>query len=98
MLSKLDSLQERVDNCQPNLLCLGETHMQEEHKIIVPWYETIYQNAMFEFQLKSCRQNNLPQQCLGNFFADVIKQISVFALAIPSAVLGTYYSNVVLFN
>ena len=32
------------------------------------------------------------------FFADVIEQISVFALAIPSAVFGSYYGNIVLFN
>ena len=32
------------------------------------------------------------------FFADIIEQISVVALAIPSAVFGSYFSNVVLFN
>ena len=32
------------------------------------------------------------------FFANVIKQISVLALAIPSAVFGSYFGNVVLFN
>ena len=32
------------------------------------------------------------------FFANIIEQISVFALAIPSAVFGSYFGNVVLFN
>ena len=32
------------------------------------------------------------------YFAEVIEQISVFALAIPSAVFGSYFGNVVLFN
>ena len=31
-------------------------------------------------------------------FVDVIKEISVFALAIPLAVFGSYFGNVVLFN
>ena len=43
-------------------------------------------------------KKNLPRQCLSNFFADVIEQISVFALAIPSAAFGNYFGNVVLFN
>ena len=42
--SKVDSVQELVDDCQPNLLCLVETHMQEEEKITIPGYETIYRN------------------------------------------------------
>ena len=42
MKSKVDSVQELVDDCQPNL-CLVETHMQEEEKII-PGYNTLYQN------------------------------------------------------
>ena len=41
---KIDSVQELVDDCQPNLLCLGETHMQEEEEIIIPRYGTIYRN------------------------------------------------------
>ena len=40
----------------------------------------------------------LPWQYLSNFFADVIKQISAIALAIPSALFGSYFSSVVLFN
>ena len=36
----------------------------------------------------------VPQQ----FFANVIEQISVFALTIPLAVFGSYFGNVVLFN
>ena len=42
--SKVDSVQELVDDCQPNLLCLVETHMQEEEEITIPGYETIYRN------------------------------------------------------
>ena len=30
--SKVDSVQELADDCQPNLLCLVETHMQEEEE------------------------------------------------------------------
>ena len=41
--SKVDSVQELVDDCQPNLLCLVETHMQEEEEIRIPGYEIIYQ-------------------------------------------------------
>ena len=44
MKSKIDSVQELVDDCQPNLLCLVETHMQEEEEITIPGYETIYRN------------------------------------------------------
>ena len=32
------------------------------------------------------------------FFVDVIEEISVFALAIPSAVFGSFFGNVILFN
>ena len=38
------------------------------------------------------------QQNLSNSFANVIEKISVFALAIPLAVFGSYFGNVVLFN
>ena len=34
----------------------------------------------------------------GIFFADVIKQISVFALAIPLVIFESYFGNVILFN
>ena len=44
MKSKVDSVQELEDDCQPNLLCIVETHMQEEEEIAIPGYETIYQN------------------------------------------------------
>ena len=44
MKSKVDSLQELVDDCQPNLLCLVETHMQEEEEIRIPGYLTIFRN------------------------------------------------------
>ena len=33
-----------------------------------------------------------------HFFANEIEQISVFALAIPSAIFESYFGNVVLFN
>ena len=33
---KVDAVQELVDDCQPNLLCLVETHMQEEEEIRTP--------------------------------------------------------------
>ena len=32
---------------------------------------------------------------LRQFFVDVIEQISVFALAIPSVVFGSYFDNVI---
>ena len=61
----------------------------------------------FEFQLRSRRQNScrggssktlfssaVPRQ----FFANIIEQISVFALAIPSAVFGGCFGKVALFN
>ena len=45
MKSKIDSVQELVDDdCQPNLLCLVETYMQEGEEITIPGYETIYRN------------------------------------------------------
>ena len=37
-------MQELVDDCQPHLLCLVETHMQVEEQIKIPGYETIYRN------------------------------------------------------
>ena len=33
-----------MNDCQPNLLCLVEIHMQEEEEITTPGYETIYRN------------------------------------------------------
>ena len=42
--SKVNSVQELVNDCQPNLLCLVEIHMQEEEEITTPGYETIYRN------------------------------------------------------
>ena len=42
--SKVDSVQELVDDCQPNLLCLVEIHMQEKQEIKITGYETIYRN------------------------------------------------------
>ena len=42
--SKVDSVQELVDDCTPNFLCLGGTHTQEEEEITILGYETIYQN------------------------------------------------------
>ena len=31
--SKVDSVQELVDDCHPHLMCLVETHMQEEEEL-----------------------------------------------------------------
>ena len=42
--SKVDPVQELVADCQPNLLSLVETHMQEEEEMRIPGYETIYWN------------------------------------------------------
>ena len=42
--SKVDSVQEPVDDYQPNLLGLVETRMQGEEEITVPRYEAIYRN------------------------------------------------------
>ena len=44
MKSRVDSVQELVDDCQPNLLCLVEIHMQEKQEIKITGYETIYRN------------------------------------------------------
>ena len=44
MKSKADSVQELVDDCQPNLLCLVETHIQEKQEITITGYETIHRN------------------------------------------------------
>ena len=42
--SKVDPVQELIADCQPNLLSLVETHMQEEEEMRIPGYETIYWN------------------------------------------------------
>ena len=42
--SKVDSVQELVDDCHPHLMCLVETHMQEEEELTIPCHETIYWN------------------------------------------------------
>ena len=42
--SKVDSVQELVDDCQSNLLCVVETHTQEEEEIEMPGCDTIYKN------------------------------------------------------
>ena len=53
--SKVDSVQELVDGCQLKLLCLIQTHIQEEETTI-SGYKTIYQNdktSMEEYQQQS---------------------------------------------
>ena len=45
MRSKVDSVQELVDDCQPSLLCLIETHMHEEEEIRIPGFEIICRNG-----------------------------------------------------
>ena len=42
--SKVDSVQELVDDWQSNLLCVVETHTQEEEEIEMPGCDTIYKN------------------------------------------------------
>ena len=42
--SKLDSLQEMIDDYQPALLCIVETHMQKEEEIQIPGYSLVYRN------------------------------------------------------
>ena len=50
--SKIDSVQELVDDCQPNLLCLVETHMQEEEGY--EGMETIYRGRI----MTQCQRHN----------------------------------------
>ena len=42
--SKLDSLQEMIDNYQPSLVCIVETHMQKKEEIQIPGYSFVYRN------------------------------------------------------
>ena len=42
--SKLDSLQEMLDDYQPSLICILETHMQKEEGIQIPGYSLVYRN------------------------------------------------------
>ena len=42
--SKLDSLQEMIDDYQPALVCIIETHMQKEEEIQIPGYSLVYRN------------------------------------------------------
>ena len=42
--SKIYSGQEINDGYQPNLMCSVETHIHEDEEMIIPEYETIYQN------------------------------------------------------
>ena len=42
--SKLDSLQEMLDDYQPSLICILETHMQKEEGIQIPGYSLVYCN------------------------------------------------------
>ena len=42
--SKLDSLQEMIDDYQPALVCIVETHMQKEEEIQIPGYSLVYRN------------------------------------------------------
>ena len=39
--SKLDSLQEMIDDYQPALVCIVETHMQKEEEIQIPGYSLV---------------------------------------------------------
>ena len=49
--SKVDSVQELVDDCQPNLLCLVEAHIQEEEETIYmrPYIEMIRHQIVDEY-------------------------------------------------
>ena len=42
--SKLDLLQEMIDDYQPALVCIVETHMQKEEEIQIPGYSLVYRN------------------------------------------------------
>ena len=42
--SKLDSLPEMIDDYQPTLICIVETHMQKEEEIQIPGYRLAYRN------------------------------------------------------
>ena len=42
--SKLDSLQERIDDYQPALVCIVETNMQKEEEIQISSYSLVYRN------------------------------------------------------
>ena len=42
--SKLDSLQEMIDDYQPALVCIVETNMQKEEEIQIPGYSLVYRN------------------------------------------------------
>ena len=42
--SKLDSLQEMIDDYQPALVCIVETHMQKEEEIQIHGYSLVYRN------------------------------------------------------
>ena len=46
--SKLDSLQEMIDDYQPALVCIVETHMQKEKEIQMPSYSLVYRNDRSE--------------------------------------------------
>ena len=43
-MSKLDSLPEMIDDYQPALVCVVETHMQKEKEIQIPCYSLVYRN------------------------------------------------------
>ena len=43
--SKLDSLQEMLDDYQPSLICILETHMQKEEGIQIPGYSLVSHNG-----------------------------------------------------
>ena len=42
--SKLVLLQETIDDYQPALVCIVETHMQKEEEIQIPDYSLVYRN------------------------------------------------------
>ena len=41
--SKTDALDETIDDYEPSLICLVETHLAKEEQIEIPWYR-IYRN------------------------------------------------------
>ena len=44
MKPKVDSLTELVEDKEPTIVCLVETHLQKEEEVAIPGYETIYRN------------------------------------------------------
>ena len=50
-----------IDDYQPALVCIVETHMQKEEEIQIPGYSLVYRNEIKNISLELTQENKVGQ-------------------------------------